>query len=124
MNLPGPNSDKYAAGTLFICIFTTIVCGSLTEKILTHFGMRQGVDVETAADDHDYSLGIEDIMTVDLPLARQMSESIHDRYKEFWKNIDESYMQELFGGAAQSSSGTRHLGQYELSEQNCDDEDI
>lgn len=123
MNLPGPHCDAYAAVTLFICIFTTIVCGSLTEKILTHFKMRQGVDIDTA-EDHDYSLGIEDIMTVDLPLARQMSESIHDRYKEFWKNIDENYMQELFGGAAQSrgSSSIQRLGQYELSEQNCDDD--
>jgi sodium/hydrogen exchanger 8 len=128
MNLPGPNSDTYAAVTLFICIFTTVVCGSLTEKILTHFGMREGVDiVGSAADDHDYSLGIEDIMTVDLPLARQMSETIHDRYKDFWKNLDENYMQQLFGGAAQShgsNSTSRRSGQYELSEQNCDDDDF
>lgn len=127
MNLPGPNSDTYAAVTLFICIFTTVVCGSLTEKILTHFGMREGVDVIGSAAGRDYSLGIEDIMTVDLPLARQMSESIHDRYKEFWTNLDENYMQQLFGGAAQShgsNSTNRHSGQYELSEQNCDDGDF
>ncbi|EED91663.1 sodium/hydrogen exchanger, Na+/H+ exchanger, antiporter, partial [Thalassiosira pseudonana CCMP1335] len=34
MNMPGPNADTYAAGTLFICMFTTIVCGGFTEKIL------------------------------------------------------------------------------------------
>jgi len=120
MNLPGPHSDTYAAVTLFICIFTTVVCGSLTEKILTYFGMRQGVDVGTGSDDH-YSLGIEDIVTVDLPLARRMSDSIHDKYKSFWRNLDENYMQELFGGASQSH-GIRS-GQYELSDQNDGDED-
>lgn len=126
MNLPGPNSDTYASVTLFICVFTTIICGSLTEKILTYFGMRRGVDAYNASDHQDYSLGIEDIMTVDLPLARQVSESIHDGYKEFWRNLDENYMQELFGGASRplGSSSHHHSSGYELSEQNADDEDF
>ena len=126
MNLPGPHSDTYAAVTLFICIFTTTVCGSATEKILTRFGMRRGIEVETAADEYDYSLGIEDIVTVDLSLARQVSESIHDRYKDFWRNLDENYMQELFGGASQSHgpSNYHRSGQYELSEQDGNDDDF
>ena len=83
--------------------------------------MRQGVDEGSGSDDH-YSLGIEDIVTVDLPLARRMSDSIHDKYKSFWRNLDENYMQELFGGASQSQ-GIRS-GQYELSDQNGDDDDF
>ena len=34
-NMPGPNKQSYVANTLFICIFTTVVCGGVTEKILT-----------------------------------------------------------------------------------------
>jgi sodium/hydrogen exchanger 8 len=128
MNLPGPNSDTFAGVTLFICLFTTVVCGSLTEKILTHFGMRHGINnVDRDAYHYDYSLGIEDIVTVDLPLARQVSESIHSRYTDFWRNLDENYMQELFGGAARihgSSNINRHAVQYELSEQDGDEDDF
>jgi sodium/hydrogen exchanger 8 len=40
-NMPGPNKDTYITTTLLICLFTTIVCGGMTEGVLTKFGMKQ-----------------------------------------------------------------------------------
>ena len=117
MNMPGPNSDTYSAATLFICMFTTIVCGGYTEKILTRFGMRRG---DESSDDGESILGIDDVLVVDSPLARRVSESIHNKYKEFWWDLDERYMKELFGGAQHSQpvGSPRRSGNYELSQQN------
>ena len=39
--MPGPNKEVYTTVTLTICIFTTVVCGGFTEKILTLFGMKE-----------------------------------------------------------------------------------
>lgn len=117
MNMPGPNSDSYAATTLFICMFTTVVCGGCTENILTRFGMKKGVGND---DDKDGGfLGIdEELLVIESPLARRVIESIHDKYREFWANLDENYMKRLFGGASRSSVRVRN---YELSNQNEDD---
>lgn len=41
LNMPGPNSDTYAAVTLVICIFTTVVGGGLTEGMLNIMKMKQ-----------------------------------------------------------------------------------
>ena len=117
MNFPGPNRDTYAAGTLFICLFTTVICGGLTEKILTRFGMKQGID--NTSDGYDNFLGIDDISIANSPLARRVSETI---YRSFWRRLDETYMQEFFGGE-HSQPSHRTSAQYELSEQNdVDDE--
>ena len=39
-NMPGDNTDMYVSTTLSIVIFTTIVCGGLTEPMLSRMGMR------------------------------------------------------------------------------------
>jgi len=39
-NMPGEHRDLYSSTTLFIVIFTTVVCGGLTEPMLNHMGMR------------------------------------------------------------------------------------
>jgi solute carrier family 9 (sodium/hydrogen exchanger), member 8 len=39
-NMPGDNTDLYVSTTLSIVIFTTIVCGGLTEPMLSRMGMR------------------------------------------------------------------------------------
>jgi solute carrier family 9 (sodium/hydrogen exchanger), member 8 len=39
-NMPGENKDLYVSTTLSIVIFTTIVCGGLTEPMLSRMGMR------------------------------------------------------------------------------------
>jgi hypothetical protein len=74
----------------------------------------------------DEFLRIDDIIVVDSPLARRVSQSIHDKYKQFWRNLDENYMQEFFGGAAhpQAAAPSHSSGHYELSQQNDDDDDF
>lgn len=40
-NMPGPHKEVYATATLSICIFTTVFCGGMTERMLTVFGMKE-----------------------------------------------------------------------------------
>jgi len=49
-NMPGPHKDVYETTTLSIVIFTTIICGGLTEPMLRYNGMKRAHG-ETAADD-------------------------------------------------------------------------
>jgi len=46
-NLPGEHRDVYISTTLGIVIFTTIVCGGLTEPMLAKMGMRVQIGAET-----------------------------------------------------------------------------
>jgi hypothetical protein len=39
-NLPGEHKEIYVSTTLGIVIFTTVVCGGLTEPMLNRMGMR------------------------------------------------------------------------------------
>ena len=114
MNMPGPNSDSYASATLFICMFTTIVCGGFTENMLTRFGMKQGLDNDD--DESDDFIGVENLISTESPLARRLSDDLQKRYTNFWYDFDDNYMKELFGGDRAGSSD-RLAGDYELSEQ-------
>lgn len=119
MSMPGPNSDSYATATLFICMFTTIVCGGLTERILARFGMKQGIEND---DEEDDSFDINDLLVVESPLARRVSESIQSSGRTWWQNLDDNYMRELFGGTQRSHSAgsSSRAGNYELSNQSDD----
>ena len=52
-NMPGPNKDLFATATLSICIFTTIVCGGLTDKILTLTDMKSIDDANVDTDNKE-----------------------------------------------------------------------
>ena len=52
-NMPGPNKDVHATATLSICIFTTIVCGGLTVKILTLTDMKSIDDADVNSDNEE-----------------------------------------------------------------------
>ena len=121
MNMPGPNSDSYAAATLFICMFTTVVCGGFTYQILIYFGMQKNVDaVEDTNNEEDDSFGIDGLIVVESPLARRVGESIQTSSRTWWRTLDDNYMKELFGGA--QITRLSHGGNYELSNQ--DDVDM
>lgn len=45
-NMPGPRRDLYTTTTLSIVIFTTVVCGGLTETMLSKVGMRNTTSVK------------------------------------------------------------------------------
>lgn len=121
-NMPGPNRDAYATATLTICIFTTVVCGGFTEKILSRMGMKQGeVDYDDGGNDVDYGR----LITAS-PIAQRVSSSVYDGAKGIWKQFDETYLKELFGGSRRVMSaddGDGELGHYELNRAGASDSD-
>ena len=126
MNMPGPNREAYATATLSICIFTTIVCGGLTDHMLTQFGMKQARP--TTGDDDD---GMQMRRVTFTPqaliaartspkragLARRASQKVYKGVKRLWKQVDEDILKEYFGGSSRIPSLTSRdeRGDYELS---------
>ena len=124
-NMPGPNKDVYATATLSICIFTTIVCGGLTDKILTLTDMKS-IDVSDVDTDNEES---ESLSHLHLP-SRQMSGRVYAGVKGVWKDFDNRYLKQLFGGSRSVRSGANRPtvddhGHYEMTRAHTDslDED-
>lgn len=126
--MPGKHREIYATTTLFICIFTTVVCGGLTDRMLTRFGMKQMNDSEHG--------GPECQQTTSSPTSRnrpnyslphRTSHRVYKGAKRLWKQIDRQYLKHYFGGSTAVASavnqGDNHLGQYELSCQQSDSDD-
>lgn len=132
--MPGPNREVYATATLFICIFTTVICGGLTDTVLTYFDMKQTV----STDDDDecistnrltYRSGDSDStenLVHDLPLARRASVKVYAGTKKLWKQFENDVLRPNFGGRSQvesmshpfRDSGTDDRGNYELGFRN------
>lgn len=117
-NMPGPNKEIYATATLSICIFTTVVCGGFTERILTMSGMKEsGQDVLEDVDEEDGS----SLVVREFPVARRASEQMRGTVKEMWRKFDNEYLKVYFGGSVRVQSGVQHmengrsLGNYELT---------
>jgi len=123
-NMPGPNRDIYASGTLTICIITTVVCGGFTEKILTKFGMKQGaVGAASAAEDSDVAYD-----AIQSKATRREIRRVYKGLKGLWNQFDNNYLKEYFGGSSpitsiDNDSETRSLGNYELSPRSPDSDD-
>ena len=127
MNMPGPNSDSYATATLFVCMFTTIVCGGFTAEILTRFGMRRGSEIYgDGGGDRGRILGADELVVVDSPLVRCVRESMIDKCRGFWEDLDDNYMKAAFGGSPRQPYVGRsgRAGTYELSNQREDMDDV
>lgn len=129
-NMPGPNKDTYATATLFICMFTTIVCGGFTDKVLTISGMKQrdgadiGTTIDTAVaerngeraiasgfrrrgssgsvDPNDQDDEYYDTLINDSHVVHRVTMSVRQGIKGVWKNIDDFYLKPLFGGNART----------------------
>jgi sodium/hydrogen exchanger 8 len=94
-NMPGPNKDFYATATLFICIFTTVVCGGLTDQILTMMHMKSATPRDS-----------EEMEPLPMPIGeRRMSRRIYYGVKGVWKDFDNKYLKDLFGGSHQVRTG-------------------
>lgn len=139
-NMPGPNKDIYATATLSICIFTTVVCGGFTERIVTRAGMKQSSNNILQELSHD-QVGRSALTTsssrTQFPRASRASAHVYGRVKSMWKQFDNEYLKVYFGGShpVQSgmdplSNGRSRLGNYELTgrrsaeEEEDDDDDI
>jgi sodium/hydrogen exchanger 8 len=129
MNMPGPNREVYATATLFICIFTTVVCGGLTEGMLTRFDMKQANNDDVSDNDDDmqlnqlsyspYAASSEPSLSTRFPFARRTSQSVYKGAKKLWQQLDEDVLKPNFGGptSVQSSSHPfldNSRGNYEL----------
>lgn len=61
-NLPAEHKDVYVSTTLGIVIFTTLVCGGLTEPILNRTGMRtakeEGASTVSGSSTHNSLLSV------------------------------------------------------------------
>ena len=93
-NMPGPHKDVYETTTLSIVIFTTVVCGGLTEPMLRHAGMKRGTD---AVSDGDDDLHTELLEVGEEPPQRRLSipaPGLHAAFRE----LDQRYLKPLFGG--------------------------
>jgi len=114
-NMPGPNKDVYATATLSICIFTTIVCGGLTDKILTM------TDMKSIRADENEDTDEEEMEPLPSTASRHiMSRRVYAGAKGVWKDFDNRYLKELFGGSRQVRSGAEYSnvnghGHYEMT---------
>jgi len=133
VNMPGVHREYYATTTLFICIFTTVVCGGLTDRMLTRFGMKQ-----SAGDDSDCDGDASPQNTVSptaggrnrpmYTLTHRTSHRVYRGAKRFWKQLDNNVLKQHFGGSVAVSSavdqtGDDNLGNYELGYQHDDSDD-
>ena len=110
-NMPGPNRDTYATATLTICIFTTVVCGGFTERILSTMGMKQGEsNYGPVIDDEEY-----DSMIHVSPLTKRVSSQVYKGLKGAWKELDHHYLKDMFGGQGHQHHVDRgDIREYEL----------
>ena len=139
MNMPGPNKDVYATATLSICIFTTVVCGGLTDRMLTIFGMKDSMPLGTGDDDSDDGMTMNRLVyhpsNNDMngrngtdgrrfALARRAGKRAFHGMKKLWSQFDDDVLKVYFGGdiggagsGARNvhSNGEDHLGNYELA---------
>ena len=110
MNMPGPNGEEYATATLSICIFTTVVCGSMTERMLHVFGMKQpGPPRELGTTGEGMQLTRLTYKPVSqsqnghrdrqYPLARKASRHVYHGAKRLWKQLDDDVLKIYFGGS-------------------------
>jgi len=115
-NMPGPNRETYASATLTICFVTTVICGGFTERILTKFGMKQ-VDLDpNNCDDAEIDSLVESNTT------RKEIHRVYRGLKGLWKQFDDVYLKEYFGGSRPSDNGS--LGNYELTARTSEDSDL
>jgi len=124
-NMPGPNKETYATATLAICMFTTVVCGGLTDRILTISGMK-GINIDDSSPNDENDDETEMLTRSDN--KKQMSKIFYDGVKGIWRDLDDHYLKDLFGGLTQVRSGAGNLnvdghGHYEMTTMNELDED-
>ena len=106
-NMPGPHKEVYATGTLSICIFTTLVCGSFTDRVLTVFGMKD--NQFSSLDEDNNELGGAELklnrLTFKPPIAHRRESNLEvnqrklrEGIKGLWYRFDDQILKPQFGG--------------------------
>ncbi|CAJ1942102.1 unnamed protein product [Cylindrotheca closterium] len=105
-NMPGNHKEVYSTATLSICIFTIVVCGGFTERMLTMFGMKED---QTPSLGMSPSSGDRVLTRITYePHTPSRRESLVDRHrrrlhhgiKGIWQRVDENFLMVHFGGDA------------------------
>lgn len=131
MNMPGNHREVYATATLSICIFTTVVCGGLTNKVLEHFGMKKSNSNRDVEDEMSLkrspssptaTVSPTSSFRPDYSLSRK---KMYKGAKRIWKQFDNDFLKPNFGGATAVASAVDddQLGNYELGVQYIDSDD-
>merc|ERR1711871_1397678 len=108
-NMPGAHRDVYVSTTLAVVIITTLVCGGLTEHMLTRMGLRLDTNKNDVDDDHQYQKLVWNNNAED-PSASQLAATPPPRrprereprtgLRSFWHRFDTLYMKPYFGGSS------------------------
>mmetsp|Transcript_35929 Transcript_35929/g.71120 ORF Transcript_35929/g.71120 Transcript_35929/m.71120 type:complete len:316 (+) Transcript_35929:692-1639(+) len=117
-NMPGAHKSQYETTTLGVVFFTTVVCGGLTEKVITRAGMKR---IDSGATSEDFS--VDESAAVGLlqggasPAAamsarRQQGDGggggrggIH----VWWKVVDTKFMKPYFGGSSAAANNKQSI---------------
>ena len=90
-NMPGRHKDVYETTTLGVIFFTTIICGGLTERVLTTTGMK--LDIDSSIFSNYQSNLYPEGESLNSNKQGQVS-GIHS----WWKRYDMRVMKPIFGG--------------------------
>ena len=118
-NMPGPHKDVYETTTLSIVMFTTLVCGGLTEPVLRYTGMKRHGEIGDDLDDELVSAPLNphqyELMNIDEANAAGAGGAGDARRAEtrspsgigvhgVWREIDNLYFKPMFGGQMPGSA--------------------
>lgn len=99
INMPQPergpewNNDVIATTTLGIVMFTTIICGGLTEPILTRMGMKR-----PAGEDDDLGEIVPASSSSSSSIKRSDTPHRASGFHAWWRGFDQRVMRPCFGG--------------------------
>jgi sodium/hydrogen exchanger 8 len=119
-NMPGEHKEIYSTTTLSICIFTTVVCGGFTERMLTVFGMKEDPPPIVSAGSNDGEIIMNRLtFKPPSPQRRETNLDIHRKIiykgiKGAWSRFDDQVLKHYFGGDSESSV-KRHNVEYEMA---------
>jgi len=103
-SMPGPHKDVYATATLTICIVTTVLCGGVTERVLTVFEMREQATPQLAYAEDDDNMDLNSLTyKPPVPQKRESRLDVEKRrikegIKGVWFRFDENFLRVHFGG--------------------------
>uniref|UniRef100_A0A7S1TVF8 Sodium/hydrogen exchanger n=1 Tax=Phaeomonas parva TaxID=124430 RepID=A0A7S1TVF8_9STRA len=123
-NMPADHRDLYTTTTLSIVLFTTVVCGGLTEPLLGKMGMKlqQG---QAPSDDPDGQTPYESLVSGrENALVRRVSlaDKVYTGFHGMWRQLDDLYMKPLFGGSTKRRS-FRNVQEAEMHDLVSSDDD-
>ena len=104
-NMPGEHKEIYSTTTLSICIFTTVVCGGFTERMLTTFDMKEELPpfarINGGADDLQLNrLSFKPLPKVRTPTrVDRHRQRIRNSIKGLWAQFDDYVLKYHFGGS-------------------------